>query len=165
MRAGFETELMSEWVAEPDALSADAAAFVELKTRVRAGQALAFVALRGVGPTAWSGDEKRRTQIRRRFMLLGQTLDGMRVWDIRRAVQALREALGAEALPLTLRARGTMGVNALYAAFFEPGVKRLELSRLPASHREGPDYLNVLKILDIPEALELARARAEVTLD
>src|SRR5206468_4080514 len=48
---------------------------------------LAFFAPRGVGLTAWSGDEKKRTQIRRRFMLLGQTLDGLRVWDIRRAVQ------------------------------------------------------------------------------
>jgi dienelactone hydrolase len=165
LRAGFEPELMSELAAEPAAPDADVAAFAELKSRVQAGRALAFVAPRGVGPTAWTGDEKRRTQIRRRFMLLGQTLDGMRVWDIRRAVQALREALGAKALPLTLRGHGTMGVNALYAAFFEPGVKGLELSRLPASHREGPDYLNVLKILDIPQALELARARAEVTLD
>lgn len=165
MRAGFETELMTELMAEATAPAADAPGFAELKSRVQTGGALAFVAPRGVGPTAWTGDEKRRTQIRRRFMLLGQTLDGMRVWDIRRAVTALREALGPGAPAVTLRARGTMGVNALYAGLFEPSVKRLELTRLPASHREGPDYLNVLKIFDIPQALELARARAEVRVD
>ena len=53
-------------------------------------QVLAWFAPRGVGPSAWNQDEKRQIQIRRRFMLLGQTLDSMRVWDIRRAVQAIR---------------------------------------------------------------------------
>ena len=51
---------------------------------------IAFFAPRGVGLTAWSGGEKRLTKIRRRFMLLGQTLDGMRVWDIRRAIQVIQ---------------------------------------------------------------------------
>ena len=51
---------------------------------------LAFVAPRGIGRTAWNADPAKQTQIRRRFMLLGQTLDGMRVWDVRRALQALR---------------------------------------------------------------------------
>jgi dienelactone hydrolase len=165
MRAGFETELMTELMGEPSAPAADPAALAELKNRVQTAGALAFVAPRGVGPTAWSGDEKRHTQIRRRFMLLGQTLDGMRVWDIRRAVQALRNALGPEAPAVTLRGRGAMAVNALYATLFEPAVKRLELTRPPASHRIGPDYLNVLKILDIPQALDLARAQAEVQSD
>ncbi|MCX8089529.1 MAG: acetylxylan esterase [Verrucomicrobiae bacterium] len=165
LRTEFEPELTLELLAEANAPAADAAAFGELKNRLSLADALAFVAPRGIGPTAWTGDEKRRTQIRRRFMLLGQTLDGMRVWDIRRAVTAAHQATGAEALTLTLRARGTMGVNALYAALFEPSVRRLELARLPASHREGPDYLNVLKILDISQALELARARAEVRVD
>ena len=50
---------------------------------------LAWFAPRGVGLTAWTGDEKRQTKIRRRFQLLGQTLDGMRVWDIRRAIQTI----------------------------------------------------------------------------
>lgn len=165
MRAGFETELMTELMAEATAPAADAPGFAELKSRVQTAGARAFVAPRGVGPTAWTGDEKRRTQIRRRFMLLGQTLDGMRVWDIRRAVTALREALGPQPPEVAVHAVGMMGVNALYAALFEPSVKRLELARLPASHREGPDYLNVLNILDVPQAVELARAQAEVRVD
>lgn len=121
--------------------------------------ALAFFTPRGVGPDAWSGDERRQTQIRRRFMLLGQTLDGMRVWDIRQARQALRAVPGLEELPITLRARGPMGVNALHAALFEPGVRALQLEDLPKSQRDGPDYLNVLQVLDIPDALALAGER------
>ena len=33
--------------------------------------AMAYVAPRGIGPTAWDRSERKRTQIRRRFMLLG----------------------------------------------------------------------------------------------
>jgi hypothetical protein len=55
-----------------------------------------------VGLTAWSGGETRLTKIRRRFMLLGQTLDGMRVWDIRCAVQALHSVPGMDAAKIEL---------------------------------------------------------------
>jgi hypothetical protein len=55
-----------------------------------------------------------------------------------------------------------MGVNALYAALFEPNVRRLELEQLPKSHMAGADYLNVLKVLDIPQALQMAAERVEV---
>ncbi len=162
LRTGFETELMPELLTDEGAPAADPPGLDALKQHLQTAGPLAFFAPRGIGADAWSGDEKQLTQIRRRFMLLGQTLDGMRVWDIRRALQALRAALESESLRIGLRARGQMGVNPLYAALFEPDVKRLELSDLPASHRQGPDYLNVLKLLDIPQALELARARAEV---
>jgi hypothetical protein len=122
--------------------------------------ALAFFAPRGIGLTAWSGDEKRLTQIRRRFMLLGQTLDGMRVWDIRRAVQALHTLPGMGSAKIELQAEGNMAVNALYAALFEPDVQRLNLTSLPKSQqRDGPDYLGVLKITDVPQVMEAETAR------
>ena len=38
------------------------------------------------GPTAWDQTSFQQTQHRRRFFLLGQTLEGMQVWDTRRAV-------------------------------------------------------------------------------
>jgi hypothetical protein len=124
--------------------------------------ALAFFAPRGTGLTAWSGGETRLTKIRRRFMLLGQTLDGMRVWDIRCAVQALHSVPGMAAAKIGLQAEDTMAVNALYAALFEPDVHKLNLANLPKSHREGPDYLNVLKITDIPQVGEAVAAQAEL---
>src|SRR5688572_32237130 len=48
---------------------------------------VAFVAPRGIGPTAWDADERKQTHIRRRFLLLGQTLDGMRVWEDRKSTR------------------------------------------------------------------------------
>jgi hypothetical protein len=48
---------------------------------------------------------------------------------------------------------------ALYATLFEPEVARLDLWNLPASHKDGPIFLNVRKYLDVPQALALASPR------
>jgi dienelactone hydrolase len=167
MRVGFENELTEELAGERSNKPApDSAGFAELENKVQESQAaVAFFAPRGVGLTAWTTNATKQTQIRRRFMLLGQTLDGMRVWDIRRAIQALHFVREAQTARLQLRASRGMGVNALYAALFEPGVQRLEVNELPASHVDGPDYLSVLKVLDIPQALELAARSAQVSVD
>ena len=143
--------------------AADFSALEKLKREVlEASSARAFFAPRGVGLTAWSGDEKVLTRIRRRFMLLGQTLDGMRVWDIRRAIQALHYVRADDKGKIELSADGPMAANALYAALFEPNVRRLELTHLPRSHTEGPDYLGVLKVCDLPQVLAAEALRAEV---
>lgn len=100
-------------------------------------------------------------RLRRRFMLLGQTLDGMRVWDIRQALAVARQVI--EARPqFELAARRGMSVNALYASLFEEDIQRLDLQAVPQSHREGPDYLGVLKILDVQDAMAVARARGQI---
>ncbi len=119
---------------------------------------------RGIGLTAWDQNERKRIQIRRRFMLLGQTLDGMRVWDIRRAIQAVRMVDDLGKKPLTLTGRKELGVDVLYAALFEKDVYALELSEIPQSHRLGPDYLNVLRVLDIPQVVAMAAEHTRVNL-
>jgi hypothetical protein len=163
VRAPFAKALADEIAPTPASGSARPQGWPELKRELETNRmALAFVAPRGLGSGAWSGPEKRQTSIRRRFMLLGQTLDGMRVWDIRCAAEALRSIPELKAAPLTLRGRGEMGVNVLYAALFEPGIARVELADLPRSHRQGPDYLNVLQVVDIPEALRLLPPKVEL---
>jgi hypothetical protein len=104
------------------------------------------------------------THIKRRFMLLGQTLDGMRVWDVRRAMQTLRSIDGFGDTPLWIFADGEMSGIALYASLFEPPVERLELGDLPDSHRKGPNFLNVLRFLDVPQALAMAAEKMPVRL-
>ena len=47
---------------------------------------------------------KRRTKIRRRFMAWGQTLDGMRVWDIRRAIQMIHFVRDADVAKVEITA-------------------------------------------------------------
>ena len=130
-----------------------------------------FLAPRGVGLTDWRrgfDDPKviarKEIQIRRRYMQVGQTLDGMRVWDIRRGIQAARKLEGFATLPIWLQAKREMAVNALYASIFENHVARVDLWQLPRSHRNGPDYLNVLRILDIPQAVAMAAEHSQVRL-
>jgi hypothetical protein len=43
-------------------------------------------------------------------------------------------------------------------------VKRLDLYELPVSHREGPALLNVLRFLDLPQALAMAAERSPAIL-
>jgi dienelactone hydrolase len=111
---------------------------------------------RGAGLTAPNRDARGFIQFRRRFMLLGQTLDGMRVWDIRQAVHALNTTFDFRRNPPELRATGRMAVDALCAALFEPGIPRLSLADLPPTFREGPDLLNVMKVLDLPSLFAAA---------
>jgi hypothetical protein len=54
---------------------------------------------------------------------------------------------------------GQDGILAAYAALFEPAIKEVIVFDPPASHHEGPTFLNVLKVLDIPEALGLLAPR------
>jgi dienelactone hydrolase len=126
--------------------------------------AFATIAPRGIGPTRWSevnpADGKPTGhQVRRRFALLGQTLDGQRVWDVRRAAACLRTVADLNGTPLWLQGKGEMAGVVLYAALFEPDVARLDLWHLPESHEQGPTLLNVRRILDLPQAVALAFPR------
>lgn len=122
--------------------------------------ATVVISPRGLGPAGWPGDARKQIQLRRRFQLLGQTTDGMRVWDIRRALAAVRELYPG--LPITVQAEDAMAAHALHAAVFEDQPLRLELTRLPASYRDGVDYLNVAQVTDLAEVLGLVRTRHEV---
>jgi len=107
---------------------------------------------------------KKEVQIRRRYMLLGETAHAVRVADIVRAVRQLRASKQFGKLPIRLEAHGDIAVNALYASLFAP-VDELVLSGLPTSHmKSGVDYLNVLRILDIPQAVAMAAERGRVEL-
>lgn len=126
--------------------------------------AMAYVAPRGIGPTAWSGNARKRHHILRRFYLLGETLDGMRVFDVIGSAKVLREAEGMAKVPLWMQAHGPMAANVLYASLYVPDVTRLDLHNLPASHMQGPAYLNILRSLDLPQAVALAAERCRVVL-
>ncbi len=106
---------------------------------------------------------RKEVQLRRRHMLLGETADAQRVADLVRAIRAIRASKEFSNLPIRLEADGDMAVNALYASLFVP-VDELVLTHLPKSHMSGPDYLNVLRILDIPQAVAMASERCRVEL-
>jgi len=122
----------------------------------------AYLAVRGVGPGAWNVDEKKRTQILRRYWLLGQTVDGMRVWDVRRAIAAIRSIDPSREIRIT--GSGYMSVVGLYASLFEPNISEVALQHPPMTHQNGPQLLNVLKVMDIPQAAALAADKCKVSI-
>jgi dienelactone hydrolase len=160
MRASFEDELAAESLPEADKPSFDRLR----QAQEAAGACFAFVTPRGVGPTAWDQSEKKQTQHRRRFMLLGQTLDGMRVWDVCRAVEAVRSIESLSQLPLVLNSRRQAAGIALYASLYAPNVERLDLDDLPPTHRDGPILLNVNRFFDLPQAVAMAAERSQVLI-
>ena len=151
---------------------------------------MAFICPRGVGPTAFANStnslgQKKLTQILRRFYLIGQTLDGQQVRDIRCAIEAFRSIEGLKNTKLWLQAERTQAGNALYASLFEDNIARIDLHNLPHSHMPvagdslpptdpnsktpsteapAPVYLNVLKYLDIPQAVAMACERTRVVI-
>jgi len=160
MRVGFADELNDLTLPEPDenAFKRKQELFKNTK------RVIAYFAPRGIGPTAWNTNERKQTQIRRRFMLLGQTLDGMRVWDVRRVIQALHTIDSMSGVPIGLRGKRRMAGLVLYASLFEPDIVRLDLWHLSASHRDGPTFLNVLRYLDVPQAVAVAAERSQIRL-
>ncbi len=85
--------------------------------------------------------------VERAHALLGATVDSARVLEIAERIRTL-------GVPCSVVGRGEAGILAAYAALLEPGkVQRVTIIDPPSSHREGPQFLSVLRICDIPEAL------------
>ena len=119
---------------------------------------------RGVGLTALTRNERHLTHTRRRFMLLGQTLAGMQVWDVQRGIEALRTLPQCKSAPLDLWGYNGMASQTALAAVFAQGVAQIHLKGYPATDKEQPDYLNISRILTPAQVLQLARQRTKVNL-
>tara|TARA_R110002072_G_scaffold287242_2_gene452696 strand:- start:22131 stop:24227 length:2097 start_codon:yes stop_codon:yes gene_type:complete len=161
IRVGFASAFNNEVAGEEDAEG-----WSSLKSLLSTSPwGMVYVCPRGVGPTAWNQSERKQTHHRRRFMLLGQTLDGMRVWDVRCALRTLQNAPGYEKVAVWCQAEREMSGIALYATLFERNtVKRLDLYDLSESHRNGPTFLNVLRQTDVPLTVACASQQTKVVI-
>jgi len=135
----------------------------EWARKLAGGAPMIVVAPRGSGPAVWTRKNPPNT-IERSLVLIGETADGGRVYDVKTAVRELKRAMGLK--NLTLAGRGATAVIAAYAAAYAPEVDRLVAVEPPASHapREpggayGPSILNALRVLDIPEVFGLLAPR------
>lgn len=145
--------------AAPDALKEERGMLLKSKW------AMAYVAPRAIGPQSWEQlSANKQTQLRRRLLLIGESLEGGQVWDVQQAAATLRAVPGFSRVPLWMQSQNIMAANTLYAALFIPDVKRLDLHGLPVSHREGPIYLNVLRHLDLPQAAALAAEHSTLAI-
>lgn len=159
-RPAFEQELQEETLPE-----GNAEAFKQTHDMFQSFKwVMAYVAPRGVGPTAWDQSDRKQVQNRRRFYLLGQSLDGMQAWDARRAIQAVRSLDATKDAPLWLQGERVMAGVALYASLFEPDIARLDLHSPPLSHRDGPILLNVSRYLDLPQTVAMAAENSQVVI-
>lgn len=151
----FDGTAWSNWVARldprlrsdfnfPDSLSGQVGAPPPVLAE---GEMLVKFAPRGTGLTALRDDLKYQTQARRRFMLLGQTLDGMRVWDVRRAVQAIRSVPEFRDLPIQMSGTGEAVPVAALASMFETEI-HLQKSDWPSDPARWPDFLNLFRIVN-----------------
>jgi hypothetical protein len=119
------------------------------------GGSVLLLCPRGVGPVAWTRNAFPHT-FERSFPLLGATSDSGRVWDV--TTVARRHA--AEKVRWRAAGQGQAALVAAYAALYEPTIAEVVAVSPPASHwprspgaAYGPPLLNVLRVLDVPEAL------------
>ncbi|MCI0456366.1 MAG: prolyl oligopeptidase family serine peptidase [Gemmataceae bacterium] len=118
---------------------------------------------RGVVNGQWT-TKSPPNYVERSHALLGRTVDQQRVYDILSWLRYHKTTPEKEPPRPVLVGRGQAGILAAYAALFEPWVGEVVIIDPPKSHKEGPTFLNVLRVLDIPEALGLLAPDVRLTL-
>jgi hypothetical protein len=100
-------------------------------------------------------DDDDLHHMKRQAMVMGTTLESMQVYEIMRALELLRSLPELDPARITVLGKGETGVNGMYAALLDGKVRRVVLQSPPASHRQGPHYLGILRYTDIPETAHL----------
>jgi dienelactone hydrolase len=120
---------------------------------------MTFIWLRGCGTNRWAQKSPPNT-VERSLVLLGQTADAGRVRDLA-AIKLNPHVHGST----TLVARGPAGIVAAYSTILFPGAtKELVILDPPPTHRDGPHFLNIDRVLDLPTALGLLAPDVKLTL-
>ncbi|WP_397568504.1 alpha/beta hydrolase family protein [Schlesneria sp. T3-172] len=129
-----------------------------------ANQSVVVISPRGAGQSlAWTR-KNPPSYVERAHALVGRTVDAGRVYDIQSVARWLHEADGNE-LTIGVAGRGTAGVLGVYAALLESCISEVLVVDPPASHRQGPALLNVLRVLDVPDAIGLLAPRHATLID
>jgi cephalosporin-C deacetylase-like acetyl esterase len=112
---------------------------------------------RGVGEIPWDKTFWKGTL--RNAMQVGETVDSMRLTDVRAAIEALQAREDIDPARIAVAGKGVSGTLGLYAAIYNPRVEHVVLIDAPTSHAQGPIFLNVLRYTDLPEAAALFAPR------
>jgi len=123
---------------------------------------VAYFEARGIGETGWS--PSLQWHIRRSAAWTGRTVASMRVYDVLRCLEALRQIPGVDPNNISIAAQGEMAAIAPYATLLDGNVKSLILKNPPASQDvasqpngrgEAIEMLNCLRITDLPQVAGL----------
>lgn len=123
----------------------------------------AYITPRGVGRTAWDQDPRKQIQHQRRFYLLGQSLQGMQILDVRRGIQTLRALPACNGSKLYLGGMGEMAGVAVYAGLFEQP-DHIGISQLPKEYTDGPPLLNSSRFVSFDEVIAAAAHKSRMVL-
>jgi cephalosporin-C deacetylase-like acetyl esterase len=117
---------------------------------------------RGIGSDIWNSRETKRFD--RSAMLLGRTLDDMRLYDVLCAVEQVARHPSFDGKQLTVVGKGVQGLLGAYAALLDNRITRVILKDPPLTHKTGPSFLNVLRYTDVPQSLAMIAPRELVFL-
>ncbi|MBK8506371.1 MAG: acetylxylan esterase [Saprospiraceae bacterium] len=123
---------------------------IRLKNEIKKKGQIIFLPIRGSGIARYSGDDRALTHIRRRYYLLGQTLEGMQTWDILQGIKVTNDLMPQIR---SLRASNSTSIMLAYASLYSGSTNTLYLESPGSTHDRGPSYINVRKYLDIPQVL------------
>lgn len=129
-----------------------------LQNAIKENVVWAYVAPRGIGRTVWDQSDKKQTQNRRRFYLLGESLGGMQIWDVRRAIQALRTLDINQKATVMMRGDNDSAALVMYASLFED-VTAIGLNSLAESDVESLPILNSSRFYSVDQILAAAASR------
>lgn len=135
-----------------------------------AGQNLAVVLCepRGIGATKWTR-KNPPNYVERSHVLLGRTVDAGRVWDVIAAAKYLNGnprvgSVPGRKTPVVVAGSGAAAVIAAYAAALDESITGAVLVDPAASHMAtgAPQFLNALRVCDVPEVMGLIAPRTLV---
>jgi len=107
-------------------------------------------------------DDDALHHMRREAMVVGTTIESMQVYEILRSIDLLRSLPEVDGANITVTGRVQDGVNGLYASLLDGNIQRVILGSPPASHRQGPHYLGILRYADIPDAIRLMGSKVRL---
>jgi cephalosporin-C deacetylase-like acetyl esterase len=140
------------------------------------GMNIALCEPRGIGETRWTR-KNGPNYVERSHALLGRTVDAGRVWDVIAAAKYLAGphsplsprgrgagGEGAEAekkLKIHVAGKGPAGLIAAYAAALDDSISGVTIVKPLATHMDNtaPQFLNVLRVCDVPDSLGLIAPR------
>jgi dienelactone hydrolase len=113
---------------------------------------------RGIGETRWTV-KNPPNYVARAHVLLGRTVDTGRVYDVIAAARYLRSV--EKDLPVHVAGEGAGAIVAAYAALYEPEIAGAIAHHPVLTHMDpaAPQFLNVLRVADVPVLLGLVAPR------